>query len=72
MAQFTNQAQLSYNNSVVSSNVAVGELIEVLSADKTAVEGTYAPGELVTYVITIRNSGTGAGQSNTWLLNGKF
>ena len=37
MAQFTNQAQLSYNNSVTSSNIAVGEIIEVLSATKTAV-----------------------------------
>lgn len=60
MAIFTNQATLVYNGGSAVSNVAVGELIEVLSAEKTAVEGTYAPGELVTYVITLRNSGTGA------------
>ena len=36
MAQFTNQAQLSYNNSVANSNVGVGEILEVLSATKTA------------------------------------
>lgn len=60
MAIFTNQATLVYNGGSAESNVAVGEILEVLSADKTAVGGTYAPGELVTYVITIRNTGTGA------------
>ena len=56
MAIFTNQATLVYNGGSANSNIAVGEILEVLSADKTAVEGSYAPGELVTYVITIRNS----------------
>ena len=60
MAIFTNQATLTYTGGSANSNIAVGEIIEVLSADKTAVSGIYAPGELVTYVITIRNSGTGA------------
>ncbi|MBQ7098180.1 MAG: DUF11 domain-containing protein [Oscillospiraceae bacterium] len=60
MAIFTNQATLTYSGGSTNSNVAVGEILEVLSADKTAVSGTYAPGELVTYVITIRNTGTGA------------
>ena len=60
MAIFTNQATLVYNGGSTNSNIAVGEILEVLSADKTAVEGSYAPGELVTYVITIRNTGTAA------------
>ncbi len=60
MAIFTNQATLVYNGGSANSNIAVGEILEVLSATKTAVEGTYAPGELVTYVITIRNTGAGA------------
>ncbi len=38
MAQFTNQAQLSYNNAVINSNVAVVEILEVLSDNKTAVK----------------------------------
>lgn len=29
MAQFTNQAQLRYGNSIAKSNIAVGELLEV-------------------------------------------
>ena len=58
MAQFTNQAQLSYNNSVANSNVAVGEILEVLSATKTALVETYESEDTVTYVVTITNSGT--------------
>ncbi len=57
MAQFTNQAQLSYNNATVNSNVAVGEVLEVLSAAKTAVTTTYTPGGDLTYVISAVNTG---------------
>ncbi len=57
MAQFTNQAQLSYNNTVINSNVVVGEILEVVSADKTAVVNTYFADGTVTYVISIVNSG---------------
>ena len=60
MAIFTNQATLVYNGGSANSNIAVGEILEVLSADKTAVSGTYQVGELVTYVITIRNTGSAA------------
>ncbi len=58
MAQFTNQAQLSYNNSIINSNVAVGEILEVLSASKTAVMDDYTRNDEVTYVISLVNSGT--------------
>lgn len=58
MATFTNQAQLSYNNAVVNSNVAVGEIVEVLSASKTSVGNSYRPDDSVTYIVSIVNSGT--------------
>ncbi len=58
MAQFTNQAQLSYNDSIINSNVAVGEILEALSATKTAVMDDYTRFDDVTYVISIVNSGT--------------
>lgn len=58
MATFTNQARLSYKNSVVNSNIAVGEIIEVLSATKTSVGESYRPGDSVTYIVSIVNSGT--------------
>ena len=57
MAIFTNQATLTYNGSTTNSNIAYGEILDVLVATKTAVEGTYAPGNLVTYVVTLRNTG---------------
>ena len=60
MAQYTNQAQLSYKNTVLNSNVAVGEILEVLSASKTAVRDSYSRNDDVTYVISIVNSGTTA------------
>ena len=57
MAIFTNQATLSYNGNSANSNIAYGELLDVLVATKTAVEGSYTPGQLVTYVVTLRNTG---------------
>ncbi len=56
MAQFTNQAQLSYNNQTVNSNIATGEILEALSATKTALSTTYGPGDNITYVISALNS----------------
>ena len=60
MAFFTNQATLTYNGNIINSNITTGELIEVLSATKTAVIETYTQGQEVTYVINIVNSGTTA------------
>lgn len=58
MALFTNQATLSYNNTVTTSNVTTGELLEVLSITKTAASDTYALQDTVTYVVSITNTGT--------------
>ena len=58
MATFTNQATLRYNGNVVNSNITTGELLEVLSATKTAVIDTYNQESDITYVINIVNSGT--------------
>ena len=58
MAIFSNQATLSYNGNSTNSNIAYGEILDVLVATKTAVEGTYTPGQIVTYVVTLRNTGT--------------
>lgn len=60
MASFTNQATLSYGNVVKNSNVVTGELREVLSITKTAVGDSYIPGEKVTYIVSIVNSGSTA------------
>ncbi|MBQ5319962.1 MAG: hypothetical protein J6K17_12780 [Oscillospiraceae bacterium] len=58
MATFFNQATLSYNGNVVNSNITMGELLEVLSATKTAVVDTYSRNSEVTYIINIVNSGS--------------
>lgn len=60
MAIFFNQATLTYNGNTTNSNIAFGEILDVLTATKTAIEGTYTPGELVTYVVTLRNTGNTA------------
>ncbi|MBP3338060.1 MAG: hypothetical protein J6L69_01485 [Lachnospiraceae bacterium] len=60
MAIFTNQATLRYNGNVVNSNITTGEIVEVLSASKTAVVDTYTTGSQITYIINIVNAGTTA------------
>jgi hypothetical protein len=58
MAQFTNQATLSYGDTVTTSNIALGEVLEVLSATKTAVNGVYyGQNDTITYIISLINSG---------------
>lgn len=60
IATFYNQATLSYNGNVTTSNITTGELLEVLSATKTALIDTYTSNDNVTYIINIINSGTTA------------
>lgn len=60
MATFYNKATLSYNGSTTTSNVTMGEIIEVLSASKTAVMERYTEEDEITYVINIVNSGSTA------------
>lgn len=58
MAIFTNQATLTYRNTVTNSNIATGEILEAISATKTAVTEQYTPGEDITYAISVINTGT--------------
>ena len=60
MAIFSNQATLTYNGSSTNSNIAYGEILDVLVATKTAIEGSYTPGQVVTYAVTLRKTGNGA------------
>ena len=56
--QFTNRAQLSYNDTVVLSNTVTGEIKDVLSVTKTALEDFYTVGGRLTYVVNLVNSDT--------------
>ena len=60
MATFFNQATLSYSGGTVSSNITAGEIVEVLSATKTAVEKNYTQGSDVTFAVNVINSGNTA------------
>lgn len=57
MAIFTNQATITVNGTTTASNIAFGEIVEVLSASKTAVETEYTAGDKITYVVALRNTG---------------
>ncbi len=57
MATFTNQATLSYNGNTVNSNIVTGNIVEVLSATKTAVSASYNTGDDITYIISLSNVG---------------
>lgn len=57
MATFFNQATLTYNGNTINSNIVTGELVEVLSATKTALTNDYSAGDVVSYAINIINSG---------------
>lgn len=60
MATFYNQATLSYNGNTTTSNITTGEILEVLSATKTALRDNYASNDTITYIISIINSGNTA------------
>ncbi|MBP3371394.1 MAG: hypothetical protein J6L88_02585 [Clostridia bacterium] len=57
MAIFSNQATLTYNGNTTNSNIAYGEILEVLVATKTAIGSDYGAWCPVTYVVTLRNTG---------------
>ena len=60
MATFTNQATLSYAGNVITSNVVTGDLQQTVSAAKYAVSETYTPDEVLTYVVSLINTGASA------------
>ena len=57
MALFTNFATLSYQGRSVHSNTVTGEILETLSAAKTAAAESYSPGEDLSYVLSLVNTG---------------
>ena len=60
MATFSNRAILSYNGVTTASNTVTGELIGALTLEKTALAGSYAAGDSITYTISLVNSGSTA------------
>ena len=58
MPTFQNRATLSVGGNIINSNVVQGEITEVLRITKTAVNGSYVPGDTVTYAVSVVNTGT--------------
>ena len=59
MATFTNFATLSYNGGTTNSNVVTGEIVESLTATKTAITENYSAGDNLTHNF-------GRAQENSW------
>lgn len=60
MAVFFNQATLTYSGGTASSNIVSGEIVEVIAASKTATPSIYRTDDVITYVVTLNNSGSSA------------
>ncbi len=58
MAQFTNRASISYNGVTADSNIVTGEIVQVLTAEKTVLPTTYRRGDVLIYAVSIANSGS--------------
>ena len=60
MQTFYNQAILSHNNIVRTSNIVTGIITDVITVSKYSTKDTYTHGDEITYVVSIANSGTTA------------
>lgn len=58
MATFTNQATLTYGDTVTTSNVVTGELLQSIAVTKYSLSDTYTAEEVLTYVISLVNTGS--------------
>lgn len=60
MAQFTNQATISYTGGEASSNIVTGEITQAIVMTKDSAQECYRQGDTLTYVISLRNTGAAA------------
>lgn len=60
MAQFTNQATISYTGGEASSNIVTGEITQAIVMTKDSAQECYRQGDILTYVINLRNTGAAA------------
>lgn len=57
MATFFNRATLTYGTNSITSNTVSGEILQTLTATKTASNENYALGDVITYAVALVNSG---------------
>ena len=60
MAQFINQATISYTGGEASSNIVTGEITQAIVMTKNSAQECYRQGDTLTYVISLRNTGAAA------------
>jgi len=60
MATFQNRATLIYSGGTTDSNTVTGEITEVLSITKTALDESYTAGDKITYIVSLVNTGATA------------
>lgn len=58
MATFQNRATLTYSGGTTDSNTVTGEITQVLSLTKTALNDSYSAGDSITYIVSFVNTGT--------------
>ena len=57
MAAFQNQATITWGGGLRRSNITVGELVGTVTVTKTPLPAVYGPGDVLTYILNIQNSG---------------
>ncbi len=65
MATFQNQATLNYRGLATNSNIVTGEVVEAVTAAKSAVGNTYRAEDTTTYVVSLVNTGATAASDLT-------
>lgn len=65
MAQFTNFATLTYTGGTTNSNTVTGELVNLTTIAKSALSQTYAQGDTIVYILSLRNTGETAASNLT-------
>lgn len=53
---FTNKADLSYNNNTIQSNIVIGELVSSVTLSKDASADSYVPDGQLQYTVTVANT----------------
>lgn len=56
MVTFTNQATLSYNGNVTNSNITTGEIADIPTVTKSAINSGYSQGESIAYSVSLINT----------------
>lgn len=60
MPAFYNQATLTYNDIITTSNIVRGDVVDTISISKSAISASFTTGGLITYSVSLVNCGENA------------